>query len=171
MCTAYPLSAKCVQDGKCTPGTFLTWQPSTLFEYGLQVQSRVHGSVPFVNASLTADGKWPGTSLTGMFYVRYYGYLRIRAAGAYTLFLTSSTGGSGGRCQGGAPSVWCGLLVGETWRRSELNVSQHVYHAISVRREECVRVWIVVHTGLSPHSSASVTHCISGLSRDLVVRC
>ncbi len=105
-CAAYRLSPKCIASGKCTPMYFPGWQTSTLLEYAVVASSRVVGTVNEVNATLSPALRWPGTAWSGRFYVRYYSYVKIRATGAYTFILTSSTGASAGRCQGMREPPW-----------------------------------------------------------------
>jgi hypothetical protein len=98
-CAAFKVTTKAIGAGRCTPGHFYSGGQAQM-DYFLDESSRIAGSVPMVNVSLGSNGTWPGTQWRSQFFVRYYGYIKVRTAGAYTLFMTSSSGGSGGQCKG-----------------------------------------------------------------------
>ena len=100
---AYKATSKSIHAGRCTPGHFHGADPS-LLDYFIDGSTRVTGTTANVNVSVGASGTWPGTPWRAQFLVRYRGYIRVQAAGAYTLFVTSSTGGSGGACMGTSES-------------------------------------------------------------------
>ena len=101
--------------------------------------TRVSGSVPAINVTMSSTGTWPGTPWRSNFVVRYTGFMAVRVPGTYRVFLTATQGRSAASCSiNGVKTANSNMYTDATNYASTLQLNQGSVVRTSVAKQAVI---------------------------------